>query len=503
MFWNWWKKQNSSDVICLDIGPESIKLLKIDTAQDPYYIQNLQVAPTPSGAVAKNQLIDYTAIANTLKNMLKQSGTKTKSAAFAIPYGTAIIKTITLDNRLTANEIEARAWIEANRHFPDLVGDIYLDFVILGPSTQDTSQIEAMLVACRKDQIKPYLEICKLAGLTPKRVDISSHSLEQILRKMLRLQPEIKTAAILNLDVSLSTLVVIEKESLLYAHDQTFDGHRLLEQAKEYTQDLENQLKETVNTHVRHAMHFLYASRPNIKIDHVIISGDCAALPSLSSIVQQEIGIPTTIANPFENWISAKKIDEEKLKRNVPAFALCSGLALAETINLLPWREQVRKENKLRFMAMLGASVGVTVIFALLINLYFGNILANQEHNNDYLQAELSQENATLTALKAKKNLQDSLLKNINFLFSLRDSGYRATRLLDQLAKITPDTVVLTEVRNEKNSIIVRGKAESNLQITVFMDDIAKSPYFHKPILTAVSETDEGERDFELMFQQT
>lgn len=340
MFWNWWKQQNLRDFVGLEIGLESIKLLKINTSEKPNRVETFLTAEIPAGAVNKNQLVDYFAIATVLKNMYKKAEIKSKSVVMAIHLSTAMIKNITLDNRLTADEIEARTWIEANRYFPDLVGDIYLDFTVVGPSIKDSSQVEVILVACRKDQIKPYLEICKLAGLTPKAIDVNSYALERALLRMVSAQREMNTYGILNLNLDLSTFVVIKKDSLLYAHEQTFEGQRLMSQVKEYFKNPKNDanytqlLKETLSAHLRHTMHFFYSNRPNMGIGHLIISGDCATIPELALFVQQEMRIPSSIADPFTHWSIAQEIDAEELKQNAPTLVLCYGLALVESEQL-------------------------------------------------------------------------------------------------------------------------------------------------------------------------
>ncbi len=117
-----------------------------------------------------------------------------------------------IDNRLNAEEIESRAWIEANRHFPDLIGEIYLEFYIQPSSTGKANETELVLIACRKEHIKPYLETLQAAGLTVKIIDVNCYALERALPLVTDISSSIKTIAILNLNINLSSLVVVHKK---------------------------------------------------------------------------------------------------------------------------------------------------------------------------------------------------------------------------------------------------------------------------------------------------
>ncbi len=350
MFLRWWKERSTTNLVGLDIGPESIKILKINVNEHPYLVENYIIAPLPPGCVDKDQITEFSVVADTLKNIYEKEEIHSKSVAFAIPRSATIIKNIVINNQLTSEEVEARVWMEANRYFPDLVGDIYLDFIKLAPSLKDPNQTVVILIACRKDQIKPYLEVSKLAGLTLKVVDVNSYALERALGEMGCTQsgPN-STCALLNLDRNLSTLVVAQNRNLLYAHDETFDGQRLITQTKEYLKNVKDVaddevayfvlLKEMLSPHLRHAMHIFFSSATNMSISQLFISGDCAiVVPNLAAFIEQEIGIKTTLANPFDGWAIAKNIDAEVLKQNAPGLVLCWGLALTEL-------EQLKKNH--------------------------------------------------------------------------------------------------------------------------------------------------------------
>lgn len=342
------KNQADSELVGLDIGRDFIKLMKINQSETPNVVENFSFMPTPAivGGASKDPAKDNNDIANTIKEMFKQARITTKQVALAIPRSIAILKTITIDKRLTPDEIEARAWIEANRHFPDLVGEIYLDFFIAGPSTEDENRLEMTLVACRKAQIQPYLDIVRLAGLQAKLVDVDCYALERALPYTFPVEKDDDVIALLNLNTDMSMLIVTQANHLLYANDQGYDGQRLIAQTSTYlkeknqTPSTENDdllndpayqeiLKNNLISHLRHTIHFFSTSRPNVNIKKIIVTGDCATVPCLVPFIKKELGVDATLADLLAHLTLAPTIDPTEFKKHAPGLALCCGLALS------------------------------------------------------------------------------------------------------------------------------------------------------------------------------
>jgi type IV pilus assembly protein PilM len=343
----WWKQHFRDNLVGVDLGPESIKLLKINTTKSGCRVDSFVIVPVPTGVILKEK--DYSALVYVIEGLFKQASVDTNQVALAIPRSMVIIKNTTIDSRFNASEIESRVWIEANRYFPDLVGEIYLDYNIIGPNAENPRQIDVNLVACRKDQIKPYLELTHKAGLTAKVMDVNCYALERALNVVMESSPPATIVALLNLDVALSSLIVVENRNLIFAHDQAFNGRRLLNEIQEYLNNEEKQpadasiqkgslqdpayfglLKDNLSVHIRHSMHFFYSSKPSHVIEQIVLAGDLATLPHMTEFVQQELSMTTLLANPFTRMEIAPSVDEILLKQHAPALMLCCGLALSK-----------------------------------------------------------------------------------------------------------------------------------------------------------------------------
>lgn len=223
-----------------------------------------------------------------------------------------------------------------------MVGEIYLDFSIENQEDEKESELDVMLVACRKDQINPFLETFTESGLIPKVIDVNSYALERALLLLTEESKELNTVALLNIDNSLTTLLVLHNQKLIYAHDHNFDAARLISQTNEYLQknsqkvatinDLEyfEIMKNNLTAHLRHTIHFFYSSRPAISIQKLFLSGDCARIPGLIEFAQQEIGIDTLLADPLQQMVIDPEMNKNEIQQSAPTMMLAIGLALSK-----------------------------------------------------------------------------------------------------------------------------------------------------------------------------
>jgi type IV pilus assembly protein PilM len=72
---------------------------------------------------------------------------------------------------------------------------------------------------------------------------------------------------------------------------------------------------------------FLSASSSG-RVDELLLSGGHASLVGVQAAIEQQTGITTTLANPFANMMTAGKVNERYLQRDLPAYIVSAGLAL-------------------------------------------------------------------------------------------------------------------------------------------------------------------------------
>lgn len=161
------------------------------------------------------------------------------------------------------------------------------------------------------------------------------------------------------------------------------------------------------------------------------------------------------------------------------------------TINLLPWREELKERQKKEFFSMLG--LGVAIAFGLMacVHFYMNRQIALQQANNDYLREEikiLDQQLVEITNLQKEK---ERLLARMEIIQQLQSSRPEIVRLFDVIVRTIPDGLYLTNLERKGSLIIFDGKAESNTRVSTFMRNIEGSRLLKSPLLSSIEAEDQ------------
>ena len=180
-------------------------------------------------------------------------------------------------------------------------------------------------------------------------------------------------------------------------------------------------------------------------------------------------------------------------------------------INLLPWREQQRKERKLAFFVALGGAAVGAVLMAFAAYLMFNSMIGSQEDRNNRLRTEIKQkkpfatlqEEVFLALLRTADHLaaqEAELLKQfgvtpaqynvLRILRGHRDTGLCGQRIAAEMVTQTPDIPRLVDrleaaghvdVPDDVRSLVAAGGgvleerrgAEGVVVVSVGVDDVA------------------------------
>jgi type IV pilus assembly protein PilM len=95
-----------------------------------------------------------------------------------------------------------------------------------------------------------------------------------------------------------------------------------------YTIDVLDPFKRAMVQQIQRSIQFFVSSSANRRIDSLILAGGCASIQGVDKLVQQTIGVPTVIANPFINMSLSNKVKPQALSNDAAAMMIACGLAL-------------------------------------------------------------------------------------------------------------------------------------------------------------------------------
>jgi len=170
-------------------------------------------------------------------------------------------------------------------------------------------------------------------------------------------------------------------------------------------------------------------------------------------------------------------------------------------INLLPWRELKREREKKRFTIYLFMALVGAAFIVFLINMYAQQLVENQTNRNQHLQDEITQLEKQIKEIANIKKLRQALLARMNIVQNLQATRSLTVRLFDELIKIMPDGVYLTNVERAGDKITLLGYAESNSTISQLMRNIENNRWIQDPELTEIKKSKEAKTDVENQFK--
>jgi type IV pilus assembly protein PilN len=156
-------------------------------------------------------------------------------------------------------------------------------------------------------------------------------------------------------------------------------------------------------------------------------------------------------------------------------------------INLLPHREEKRRQRKQAFFAGLVASAVLGLAIA---GVWYGvlqQMTSAQQSRNSFLQSEIAR---LETQIKDIANLRaeiDALKARQKAVEDLQTDRNIPVYLLDELVKQTPEGVYLTSVKQTGNTVLVSGMAQTNERVSEFLrNTLYSSPWLERPELIEI-----------------
>ena len=155
-------------------------------------------------------------------------------------------------------------------------------------------------------------------------------------------------------------------------------------------------------------------------------------------------------------------------------------------INLLPWREEARRERQRQFMYSLMATLVLGAVLVLMIGMFFDQRISHQEARNQQIQVEINRLEQRIARIAELERTRSRLLSRKQIIESLQASRSLTVELLDKLAKTIPAGITLTGVRQQGPNITLLGSSQSNARVSAYLQSLEEMDLFVNPELQYV-----------------
>lgn len=335
----------------VDISSTTVKVLEVSKNGDKYKVESYSVASLPPNAVVEKNIAELDGVAEAIQKACDRAKTKLKTAAVAVAGSAVITKLIDMPADLNDDNMETQITLEADQYIPYPLDEVAIDFEVQGESENNPEQVEVLLAACRRENVELRVDALEMADITAKVVDVEAYAIERsfdLIRNNLDCDED-SAIAIVDIGATMTTLSVLVDGQTVYTREQLFGGRQLTEEIQrryglsvdeaglakkqgglpdDYEPEVLEPFKDAVVQQVTRSLQFFFSSSQYNDVDHIVLAGGVASMTGLADVVQERLGTPASIANPFADMTLASRVDAMALSNDAPALMIACGLAL-------------------------------------------------------------------------------------------------------------------------------------------------------------------------------
>lgn len=338
-------------VVGVDISSTAVKLLQLSRSGDRYRVEHYAVEPLPPNAVVEKNIVEVEAVGEAIGRAMARAGSKSKHAAAAVAGSAVITKTIPMPADLDEEEMESAVELEAVNYIPYPIEEVNLDFEVLGPMPGNEEMVQVLLAASRSENVETRTEALTLGGLSAKVIDVEAFAIENaygLLEGTLNAPPD-GIIALVDIGATMTTLNILREGRSLYSREQVFGGKQLTDEVmrryglsyeeaglakrqgglpESYEIEVLEPFKEALVQQISRLLQFFYAGSEFNRVDQVVLAGGCASIAGVAEMVEEQLGVPTTVANPLAHMTLGARVQAHALAQDAPALMIACGLAL-------------------------------------------------------------------------------------------------------------------------------------------------------------------------------
>ena len=156
-------------------------------------------------------------------------------------------------------------------------------------------------------------------------------------------------------------------------------------------------------------------------------------------------------------------------------------------LNLLPWRDQRRKEQDRQLLSI---AVGVWILMGLVIfyaHLHVSGLIENQQKRNEFLDQETKKLDEEIKEIKELQAARAALLARMRVIQQLQSDRTQVVHLFDDLVRKVPEGVYIISFKQAGPVITLTGNAQSNARVSALMRNLDASDWYTKPDLDVIN----------------
>lgn len=156
------------------------------------------------------------------------------------------------------------------------------------------------------------------------------------------------------------------------------------------------------------------------------------------------------------------------------------------SINLLPWRADLRKRRQKEFLIGLAGAAGLAVLIGLLAHFTVSTMIDAQQAKNDLLKSEITKLDKQIEEIIALEEEKARMVARMEVIEKLQKSRPEVVKVFDELVSTLPEGVYLTSVKQSVRRLELNGVAQSSTRVSALMRNIDAAEVLGTPDLKVI-----------------
>lgn len=340
--------------VALDIGSSSIKMVEAAIDKGGYRLLSLGILPLPENVIQNNMVVEVKPVVDVIRRLIHEHGVKSRQVISAVPGRAVIMKKVQMPKQ-DRNELEANIEFEAQNVIPDSLENVNLDYQVLNEA-DDGNHMDVLLVAVKKEIVNSYADAIEEAGLTLSIMDVDYFALETMYETNYAAEHDTGTGIIglIHVGAQYTSLTLLQNGVSTFTGDlplggayftdhlarsmgvaaeaaEAFKTTGLVDGRKQAEfeatiQSASEELAEEIRRMV--SLYGVIPSEEGDGLRSIYMSGGGAKLLNLRALLQDRMGVPVHLSEPFRGFNINRNINADYLADSAPYFAVGAGLSV-------------------------------------------------------------------------------------------------------------------------------------------------------------------------------
>jgi len=173
------------------------------------------------------------------------------------------------------------------------------------------------------------------------------------------------------------------------------------------------------------------------------------------------------------------------------------------TINLRPWREELRQQKQKEYVMILSVVILGAAAIWWSVKGFYDTELSAQQYRNQFITLQMSALDEKIKEIQELRDQREQLLDRMKLIQDLQGNRPVIVRMFDEMARVLPDGVYFEEVKIAAGAFTIKGKADKNTSVAQLIRNFDQSPWFDQANLLGVKANKGGFNDFDMLVKQS